>query len=117
MSLIGALVGFVLTASSWRRSRACCWTWTGVVAWWSPWVARARTFTHAWTEPVLAPVRRRIRPVRLGGISLDLAFTIVFLASPHPEVDRLQLVAAPYAEDRPRFRLCVQPNRRDPANG
>ena len=32
------------------------------------------------TEPVLAPVRRVLPPLRLGGISLDLAFIVVFLA-------------------------------------
>jgi YggT family protein len=32
------------------------------------------------TEPVLAPVRRVLPPVRVGGVSLDLAFIVVFLA-------------------------------------
>jgi YggT family protein len=32
------------------------------------------------TEPILAPVRRVLPPLRLGGISLDLAFIVVFLA-------------------------------------
>lgn len=32
------------------------------------------------TEPVLAPVRRALPPMRLGGVSIDLAFIIVFLA-------------------------------------
>ena len=68
MSLIGALVGFVLTAFILVLIARMLLDWTGVVAGGPPWVARARTFTHAWTEPVLAPVRRRIRPVRLGGI-------------------------------------------------
>ena len=37
--------------------------------------------THAWTEPVIAPVRRVLPPLRLGGAgSLDLAFTVVFVA-------------------------------------
>jgi len=31
------------------------------------------------TEPVLAPVRRVIRPVRMGGVSFDLALTLVFV--------------------------------------
>jgi YggT family protein len=31
------------------------------------------------TEPVLAPVRRVIRPVRLGGVMLDLSVTVVFI--------------------------------------
>jgi len=32
------------------------------------------------TEPILAPVRRVIPPLRLGGISFDLAFIVVFFA-------------------------------------
>ena len=32
------------------------------------------------TEPVLAPVRRVVRPVRLGGVSFDIALTLVFVA-------------------------------------
>ena len=40
----------------------------------------ARRVTYGLTEPVIAPVRRVLRPVRLGGMSLDLAFTVVFLA-------------------------------------
>ncbi|MFC5951097.1 YggT family protein [Pseudonocardia lutea] len=40
---------------------------------------QARRVTHGITEPVIAPVRRVVRPVNLGGISLDLAFIIVFV--------------------------------------
>ena len=32
------------------------------------------------TEPILAPVRRVIPPLRLGGASFDLAFIVVFFA-------------------------------------
>ncbi|MGX6606841.1 YggT family protein [Micromonosporaceae bacterium Da 78-11] len=32
------------------------------------------------TEPILAPVRRVLPPLRLGGMSIDLAFIVVFLA-------------------------------------
>jgi YggT family protein len=32
------------------------------------------------TEPILAPVRRVIPPLRVGGASFDLAFIVVFLA-------------------------------------
>lgn len=32
------------------------------------------------TEPILAPVRRVIPPLRVGGFSIDLAFIIVFFA-------------------------------------
>jgi YggT family protein len=34
---------------------------------------------HAVTEPVLAPVRQVLPPVRLGSVSIDLAFTVVFV--------------------------------------
>ncbi|GAA4695675.1 YggT family protein [Pseudonocardia yuanmonensis] len=40
---------------------------------------QARRVTHGITEPVIAPVRRVVKPVNLGGISLDLAFIIVFV--------------------------------------
>lgn len=39
-----------------------------------------RTAVHRATEPVLAPVRRVLPPLRMGGISLDLAVTAVLLA-------------------------------------
>jgi YggT family protein len=32
------------------------------------------------TEPILAPVRRIIPPLRIGGASFDLAFIVVFFA-------------------------------------
>jgi YggT family protein len=32
------------------------------------------------TEPILAPVRRVIPPLRLGGTAIDLSFMVVFLA-------------------------------------
>jgi YggT family protein len=35
---------------------------------------------HAVTEPVLAPVRRVLPPLRAGGVAVDLAFVVVFLA-------------------------------------
>ena len=44
-------------------------------------MARAREFSHRVTEPVIGPVRRVLPPVRLGGVQLDLAFTVVFIAT------------------------------------
>lgn len=41
---------------------------------------QARRVTHGLTEPVLGPVRRVLRPVRVGSVSIDLAFTVVFVA-------------------------------------
>jgi YggT family protein len=35
---------------------------------------------YAVTEPILAPVRRILPPLRLGGISIDLAFVALFVA-------------------------------------
>lgn len=41
--------------------------------------APVRRITHAMTEPVLAPVRRVLRPVRLGSVTVDLALPVVFV--------------------------------------
>jgi YggT family protein len=41
---------------------------------------QARRITQGITEPVISPVRRVLKPVRLGSVSLDLAFTAVFVA-------------------------------------
>lgn len=39
-----------------------------------------RRAVYRLTEPVLAPVRRVVRPVRMGGVSFDVAVTLVFVA-------------------------------------
>ena len=44
-------------------------------------VLKAREVTYRLTEPVIAPVRRVLKPVRLGGVQIDLAFTVVFFAT------------------------------------
>ncbi|MFY1638000.1 YggT family protein [Solwaraspora sp. WMMB335] len=57
--------------------------WTSVLAGpASPGSARSRLTNgvHAVTEPVLAPVRRALPPLRFGGVGIDLAFIVVFLA-------------------------------------
>jgi len=41
--------------------------------------ARATEATHTLTEPVLAPVRRVVPPLRLGTVALDLSFIVVFV--------------------------------------
>lgn len=43
-------------------------------------LATARRVTHGVTEPVVGPVRRRVQPVRVGAVGLDLAVLLVFLA-------------------------------------
>jgi YggT family protein len=39
-----------------------------------------RRVIYRLTEPVLAPVRRVVRPVRMGGVSFDIALSLVFVA-------------------------------------
>jgi YggT family protein len=40
--------------------------------------ARLMSGVYTVTEPILAPVRRVIPPLRLGGAAIDVAFLIVF---------------------------------------
>jgi YggT family protein len=42
---------------------------------------KARNISHRLTEPVIGPVRRVLKPVRIGNVQLDLAFTVVFVAT------------------------------------
>jgi YggT family protein len=42
--------------------------------------SRLSAVVYAVTEPVLAPVRRVIPPLRLGTVAIDLAFIVVFVA-------------------------------------
>jgi YggT family protein len=47
----------------------------------APWARRAQAFTHTWSEPVIAPVRRVLKPIRAGNLQIDLAFTVVFIVA------------------------------------
>ncbi|GAA1570507.1 YggT family protein [Kribbella sancticallisti] len=80
MSLIGTLLGYALTLFMLLLIARMVLDWTGLVANGPSWAGRARAVTHTWTEPVIAPVRRRLPPVRAGGVAFDLAFTVVFIA-------------------------------------
>ncbi|MEV4636814.1 YggT family protein [Actinoplanes sp. NPDC049548] len=42
--------------------------------------SRLSAGVRAATEPLLAPVRRVLPPLRVGGVGIDLAFIVVFLA-------------------------------------
>jgi YggT family protein len=81
MSAIGALLGLALLIFELILVARIVLDWVGVLA---PGggvgLVRARGWTHAVTEPVIAPVRRVVRPLRLGPVAIDLAFTLVFLA-------------------------------------
>jgi YggT family protein len=81
MSLIGALLGYALTVFIVLLIARMILDWVRVATVGPPWVSRARMLTRAGTEPVIAPVRRVLRPVRAGGFAIDLAFTAVFVAA------------------------------------
>ena len=81
MSAVGALLGLVLLFFELVLVTRVVLDWVGVLApGGSGGIVKARGWTHALTEPVIAPVRRIVRPVRLGSVSIDLAFTLVFVA-------------------------------------
>lgn len=81
MSALGDLLGFLLTLFLIVLVARMVLDWTVSLASRPPsWSFRARGVSHRLTEPVLAPVRRVVRPVRAGGVAFDLAFTLVFLA-------------------------------------
>ncbi|HEY0451878.1 YggT family protein [Actinophytocola sp.] len=79
MSLIGALLGYALTAFILLMIARMILDWTRLVTTGPWWVSRARAITQRWTEPVIAPVRRVLPPLRAGGVGIDLAFTAVFI--------------------------------------
>ena len=80
MSAIGALLGSALLIFELIMIARVVLDWVGVFApGGSGGVVTVRRFTHAVTEPVIAPVRRVLPPLRLGTVSIDLAFTVVFL--------------------------------------
>jgi YggT family protein len=81
MSLIGALLGYALSVFVVLLIARMILDWAGVLGNSPGWAYRARRLTHAGTEPVIAPVRRVLRPMRAGGFSIDLAFTAVFIAA------------------------------------
>jgi len=81
MSLVGILLGYALTAFILLLIARLVLDWVRVLADSPRWTARGRVLTHAWTEPVIAPVRRVLPPVRAGGLSIDLAFTVVFVVA------------------------------------
>jgi YggT family protein len=82
MSAIGSVLGLVLLLFGLVMLARLVVDWVGVLGGGSraEWVGTARRVTHAITEPVIAPVRRLLPPVRAGSVSIDLAFTIVFIA-------------------------------------
>lgn len=80
MSPVGALLGAVLLVVELVLVARVVLDWVGVLAPGGGALARARGVAHGLTEPVIAPVRRVLRPVRVGPVAIDLAFTAVFIA-------------------------------------
>jgi YggT family protein len=80
--VVAGLVGFALLLFELVLIARLVVDWAGML---SPVGGRggldqARRITHGITEPVIRPVRRVLKPVRMGSIGLDLAFTAVFVA-------------------------------------
>ncbi|WP_448628526.1 YggT family protein [Geodermatophilus sp. URMC 64] len=80
MSTFGALLGTLLLLVELVLVARVVLDWVGVLAPGGTGASRARAVTHRLTEPLIAPVRRVLPPLRVGGLSIDLAFTVVFLA-------------------------------------
>ncbi|MBB5915713.1 YggT family protein [Nocardia transvalensis] len=80
MSLIGAVLGYILTVFLLLLIARLIVDWAEMLGNSPRWLWKVRRFTHSATEPVIAPVRRVLKPVRLGTVAFDLAFTVVFLA-------------------------------------
>jgi YggT family protein len=81
VSAVGTLLGMALLIFELILVARIVLDWVGVLApGGGDGVVRARRWTHAVTEPVIAPVRRILPPLRLGAVSIDLAFTVVFVA-------------------------------------
>jgi YggT family protein len=83
MSAIGVLLGTVLLLFQLVLVARAVVDWVGVLSSGPEpeWRRGARRVTHAATEPVLAPVRRVLPPVRFGSVGIDLAFIVVFFAA------------------------------------
>ena len=81
MSVVGALLGLVLLLFLIALVVRAVLDWTSVLTSGGRGLARVREISHRATEPVIGPVRRVLPPVRIGSVHIDLAFTVVLLAT------------------------------------
>lgn len=82
MGVLGSLLGLVLLLFLLVLIARAVLDWAGALSSSTgDGVRRARELTYRVTEPVIAPVRRVLKPVRLGGVQIDLAFTVVFFVT------------------------------------
>jgi YggT family protein len=82
MGAVGALLGLVLLLFELILIARVVVDWVEVASRGPEpqWRRQARRITHTITEPVLAPVRRVLPPVRTGSVAFDLAVPVVFIA-------------------------------------
>ena len=82
MTTIGILLGTLLLIFQIVLVARMVVDWTAVLSSGPEpgWRQQARRITHGVTEPVLAPVRRVLPPIRAGSVAIDLAFLVVFIA-------------------------------------
>jgi len=78
LDIVGLVIGYALSAFLLVLIARLVVDWAGLLTSGASWLPRARELTHAATEPVLAPVRNVLRPIRAGGVSIDVAFVVVF---------------------------------------
>jgi YggT family protein len=81
VTIIGSLLSLVLLLFLIALVVRAVLDWTSALASGGRGVARAREVSHRVTEPVIGPVRRALPPVRIGDVQIDLAFTVVFIAT------------------------------------
>jgi YggT family protein len=83
MSAIGALLGTVLLLFQLVLLARVAVDWIAVLSSGPEpeWRRTARRITHGATEPVIAPVRRVLPPIRAGSVGIDLAFIVVFIVA------------------------------------
>jgi YggT family protein len=79
MDLVGDVLGLILSVFIGVLIVRLVLDWVSVATHLPWWARRIRTLSHAGTEPVIAPVRRMLPPLRAGAIGIDLAFTVVFI--------------------------------------
>jgi YggT family protein len=81
VSIIGSLLGLVLLLFLIVLVVRAVLDWTSVLSSGGQGMARAKEITYRITEPVIAPVRRVLPPLAVGNVRIDLAFTVVFIAT------------------------------------
>ncbi|MEV0246680.1 YggT family protein [Nocardia sp. NPDC050712] len=79
MAFLGTLLGFVTTVFIVLLIARMVLDWVMILADRPQWAEKPRQLVTTLTEPVLAPVRKIIPPIRFGGTGIDLAFTVVFI--------------------------------------